>query len=99
MAYKIEQSKLFVKKITDLLEYLENNWGKKVAFEFKKNLDKKMLRLIEEPDAGRNSTKVSDVQWILITRHNKLYYRIKGEIIYIITLFDTRQNPKKNKYE
>lgn len=99
MAYKIEQSKLFVKKITNLLEYLENNWGKKVAVEFKKNLDKKMLRLIEEPDAGRNSTKVSDVQWILITRHNKLYYRIKGEIIYIITLFDTRQNPKKNKYE
>ena len=99
MAYKIEQSKLFVKKITNLLEYLENNWCKKVAVEFKKNLDKKMLRLIEEPDAGRNSTKVSDVQWILITRHNKLYYRIKGEIIYIITLFDTRQNPKKNKYE
>ena len=99
MAFKIEQSKLFVKKITNLLEYLEINWSKKVAVEFKKNLDKKMLHLIKEPDAGRNSTKVSDVQWILITRHNKLYYRIKGEIIYIITLFDTRQNPKKNKYD
>jgi len=43
--------------------------------------------------------KVSEVQWILITKHNKLYYRIEGDIIYMITLFDTRQNPKKNRYE
>lgn len=99
MAKKIKQSKLFVKKVNKLLEYLEMKWGKKIADEFKRNLDKKMLRLIDEPDAGRNSTKVSDVQWILITSHNKLYYRVKGEIIYIIILFDTRQNPKKNKYE
>jgi hypothetical protein len=35
----------------------------------------------------------------LITKHNKLYYRIEGDIIYMITLFDTRQNPKKNRYE
>ena len=99
MAYKIVQSKLFVKKVTNLLEYLEKNWSKKVADEFKRNLDNKMLRLIDEPDAGRNSTKVSDVQWILITRQNKLYYRIKEETIFIITLFDTRQSPKRNKYE
>jgi hypothetical protein len=58
-----------------------------------------MLQLIKEPDEGRNSSKVPEVQWILITKHNKLYYRIEGDIIYMITLFDTRQNPKKNRYE
>ena len=26
-----------------------------------------MLQLIKEPDAGRNSSKVPEVQWILIT--------------------------------
>ena len=30
-----------------------------------------MLQLIKEPDAGRNSGKVPEVQWILITKHNK----------------------------
>ena len=99
MANKIKQSKLFVKKVAKLLEYLEKIWGKKVADEFKRNLDKKMLRLIDVPNVGKNSTKVYDVQWILITKHNKLYYQVKEEIIYIITLFDTRQNPKKNRYE
>jgi len=99
MAKKIKQSKLFAKKVTNLLEYLEMNWSKKVADEFKKILDEKMLRLIDKPKSGINSTKVSEVRWILITKHNKLFYRIKGEIIYIITLFDTRQNPKKNRYE
>ena len=99
MANQIKLSKLFVKKVTRLLQYLEKNWSKKVADDFKRNLDEKMLRIIDEPDAGRNSDKVDGVQWVLITKHNKLYYRIEGEIIYIITLFDTRQNPKKNKYE
>lgn len=99
MEYRIKQSKLFEKKVTDLLAYLEQSWNKKVAQDFKQILDRKMLQLIKEPDSGRNSQKIAGVQWILITKHNKLFYRIKGDIIYMITLFDTRQDPKKNKYE
>ncbi len=99
MAKEIKQSKNFAKKVTNLLEYLEMNWSKKVADEFKRILDEKMLRLINKPDIGRISTEVAEVRWILVTKHNKLFYRIKGEIIYMITLFDTRQNPKKNRYE
>ncbi|HEY5369395.1 MAG TPA: type II toxin-antitoxin system RelE/ParE family toxin [Hanamia sp.] len=98
MAYKIEQSSLFVKKIAKLLEYLESNWGKKVAVEFKTKLDKRMLQLLTKPDNGK-VCNVPHVRMILITPHNKLFYRIKGKTIYIITLFDTRQDPKKNKYE
>ena len=99
MEYRIRQSKLFEKKVTDLLAYLEQSWNKKVAQDFKQILDRKMLQLIKEPDSGRNSQKIAGVQWILITKHNKLFYRIKDDTIYMITLFDTRQNPKKNKYE
>ena len=53
-----------MKKVINLLEYLEENCNKKVANEFKEKLDKKMLQLIKEPDAGRNSGKVPEVQWI-----------------------------------
>ena len=48
MANQIKQSKLFVKKVTSLLQYLEKNWSKKVADDFKRNPDKKMLRIIDE---------------------------------------------------
>jgi plasmid stabilization system protein ParE len=99
MAYTIKQSKLFLKKVTNLLEYLEENWSKKVADEFKKKLDYKMLHLLKDPSSGKNCYKVSNVRRILVTPHNKLFYRVIGKTIYIITLFDTRQNPEKNKYE
>jgi len=67
MEYRIRQSKLFEKKVTDLLAYLEQSWNKKVAQDFKQILDRKMLQLIKEPDSGRNSQKIAGVQWILIT--------------------------------
>jgi hypothetical protein len=34
----------------------------------------------------------------LITKHNRIFYRIKGNQIEVINMYDTRSNPKKNKY-
>lgn len=99
MAYKIKQSKLFLIKIIKLLEYLEKNWGKKVADEFKERVDKKILQLSETPNIGKDGRQVSNVKRIVITKHNKLFYMIKSKTIYLITLFDIRQDPQKNKYE
>ncbi len=99
MAYKIKQSKLFLGKTIKLLSYLEKRWGKKVAEEFKEVLDRKILQLAETPNIGINSIKMLDVKRVVITKHNKLFYNVKGKTIYLITLFDTRQHPNKNKYE
>jgi plasmid stabilization system protein ParE len=98
MAYEIIQSKLFLSKVNHLLEYLEKTWGKKVAQEFKQKSDGQILQLLKHPQSGKNC-KFPNVKRLLITPHNKLFFRVKGKTIYIITLFDTRQNPKKNKYE
>ena len=35
------------------------------------------------------------MQKCLLTKHNMLYFRESDEIIEIITIFDTRQDPKK----
>lgn len=82
-----------------LLDYLEKRWGKKVAEEFKALLDRKILQISATPNIGINSIKLSDVKRVVITKHNKLFYKVKGKTIYLITLFDTRQHPNKNKYE
>ena len=94
MAYKIIQSQLFLTKVTHLLEYLEKTWGKKVSEEFKQKLDTQILSLLKQPDKGKNC-KLPNVKRLLITPHNKLFYRVKGKTIYIITFFDMRQDPKK----
>jgi urocanate hydratase len=94
MAYKIIQSQLFLTKVTHLLEYLEKTWGKKVSEEFKQKLDTQILSLLKQLDKGKNC-KLPNVKRLLITPHNKLFYRVKGKTIYIITFFDMRQDPKK----
>ena len=43
MAYEIKESNFFLIKVTNLLKYLEENWSKKIADEFKEKLDYKML--------------------------------------------------------
>ena len=51
------------------------------------------------PKIGRPAVKIKDVRSISITRHNRLYYKVEKNTIKVITLFDTRQNPSKNKFD
>ncbi len=99
MAYKIELTQRFLNKLLELLTFLENECGLKVAAAFQNKLDKKLSALRHLPGLGSPTFKRPGIRKLIITKHNKIYYRVKGDTIYIITLFDTRQNPNRNKFE
>jgi hypothetical protein len=48
---------------------------------------------------GMPSAIKSDYRKLIISRHNKLYYRIKGKTIYIVDWVESKQDPQKNQYE
>lgn len=98
MAYTLLVKKRFTRKIISLLQYLEKEWSKKIALEFEEKLYKRMEQLISHPYMGTPSSSIKGVRSLLITKHNRLYYRIKGNKIEIMNLYDTRRNPKKNRY-
>lgn len=98
MAYQIITKKLFTQKVSKVLEYLEKEWSHKVAVEFLSKIDKKLDLLSVQPLVGRPSRKYKNVRGIIITRHNKMYYRIQDHKVIIINLFDTRTDPVKNPY-
>jgi len=99
MAYKIRYNKTFLKDALQVTNWLEKEWSKKVADDFAKALYTKIHRLTKTPYAGSPARKGKDVRKLIITKYNKIYYRVQGNIITALTLFETRQNPKKNKYE
>jgi plasmid stabilization system protein ParE len=99
MAYKIIQSKIFLKRVIELNIYLEKNWGLDVAKRFHAKLVKTILILSGNPGIGSLSKKKKGVHKILVTKHNRLYYKINDNSITLLTLFDTRLNPKKNSFE
>ncbi|MBD0333115.1 MAG: type II toxin-antitoxin system RelE/ParE family toxin [Chitinophagaceae bacterium] len=98
MAFKIIVKKRFTNKLIKLLYYLEAEWGKPVADRFVDKLEKRLDSLSQQPFTGAESEYFKNVRSILITRHNRLYYRIKESTIEVINLYDTRMNPKRNPY-
>ncbi len=48
---------------------------------------------------GSVSRKNKNIRKFTITKHNKVYYRFKKDEIVILSLFETKTNPRSNKYE
>jgi plasmid stabilization system protein ParE len=99
MARKIKLSKRTTKKLDQLLEYLEKAWSLKVKKEFITKLDKSLRFIQENPESFQKSLVVKGLYKCVVTKQTTLYYRYDKECIYIVVLFDTRQNPKKLKKE
>jgi plasmid stabilization system protein ParE len=98
MAYNIIVKKRFTNKLIKLLSYLEAEWGKTVAETFVNKLEKRIDNLSKQPFTGAECEHFQNVRSILITKHNRLYYRIKETTIEVVNLYDTRMNPGKNPY-
>ncbi len=98
MAYQIIVKKRFTNRVQKILAYLEKEWSHKVAVEFLLKIDRRIELLARQPHVGVLSSKIKNIRGLLITRHNRLYYKIAGNNVIILNMYDTRINPKKNPY-
>ena len=98
MAYEIIVKKRFTNKIQKVLTYLEKKWSHKVAADFLLKIDQRFDLLTKQPYVGASSKKVNDIRGLLITRHNRMYYKIKDNKVIVLNMYDTRMNPAKNPY-
>jgi plasmid stabilization system protein ParE len=97
MVYKIIFKKRFHNKLQKLLVYIENEFGLLVAQRFAKQLDKKFITLQQQPFIGQPSLYLPPIRSIHAGKHNRLYYKVEGNKIIVINMYDTRMNPKKNR--
>lgn len=98
MGYQIIEKKRFQNKLFKLLEYLEKEWGHKVAANFFADIKFHLNLLSNQPYVGKLGETKKNVRSVLITKHNRVYYRVEGNTIEVLNMYDTRMNPKKNKY-
>jgi len=64
--------------------------GCNVPYEFLAILDSKLNALQKHPHIG-GLTNIKDVRGIHVTKHNRMFYRVKGSTITVLNLFDTRR--------
>jgi len=99
MAVIIEVTPTFLRNVRDVNFYLEMHFSISVAKKFQQKLDNRILSIKEFPFSGMTTLR-TNIRMIIITKHNKLYYRVEqNTTVRILRLFDTRQNPEKNKFE
>jgi len=98
MAFEVVYKKPFYKKLEALLNYLQKEWNEDIAQKFLIKLDNRISTLTEQPYIGSPSRKVVGVRGILITKHNKIFYKVSKNRVTIIDMLDTRIDPQKNRY-
>ena len=99
MSRHIKLSKRSVRNLENLLEYLETAWSLKVKKDFVKKLDSGLLHLSQFPESHPESNVKKGLHKFVLTKQTTVYYKFNTRSLFIVTLFDTRQNPDKLKRE
>lgn len=79
-----------------ILRYLIQNWSAKEVVKFTDRIERNIRHISANPEIGTISKKKS-VRRLVVSRQTSMYYQIIHGDIYIITIFDNRQNPDKLK--
>jgi len=60
----------------------------------------KMLDLLKkQPLIGRPVKNSKTVRYVKVGRYQRMYYRLHGNTMYIVRLFDMRQDPAKDPFQ
>lgn len=79
----------------EILDYIEREFGAKARQTFREKTQDFTRILIEFPEMGTLEIKEKNLRGFQLTKQTRVFYRVKKDSIVILTLFDSRQNPKK----
>jgi plasmid stabilization system protein ParE len=80
-----------------IIEYLESNWTSKELTKFFIKLEKQIQLLSLFPEAYPLSPKCNNVHRCVIMKNLTIYYTVENDHLILLSIFDTRQDPKKVK--
>lgn len=98
MAYKVSWSDIALEDYGHIVDYLVSSWPLSVAIDFEKMVNGKLTNLSKQPFTGIRSDRNPAIRSILITKHNRLFYRVKGNNLELLSIIDTRMDPSKNPF-
>jgi len=95
MLPQVKLSKRAEKKLENLFGYLEAKWSSRVKSNFVNKLEKEIRQIQQHPEGFPKSEIIKGLHNHVITKQTTIYYKCDKKYIYIVTVFDSRQNPKK----
>ncbi len=95
MAKEVILTPLAITNYEDIIAYLIANWGTVVTNNFIERFENICELLAENPDIFPFVSKTKQIQKCVLTKHNVIYFKETPDVIKILVLFDTRQDPDK----
>lgn len=99
MKRAIRVSRRAMKNLDSLLVYLKEEWSTKVKHDFVQKLDKSLKQIQELPDSFPESDNIRGLRKCVVTKQTTVFYKYSDTTIYVVTIFDNRQNPKSLERE
>ena len=79
--------------------YLQENWGNLIIKNFIDQIEKLIDQISNNPKQIPLVNKKRKVRKCVVTKRNTIFYRENKGYVEILRIFDTRQDPKKKRYE
>lgn len=76
-------------------EFISDKWSENVANAFQQKTIHFLDLLENFPEMGTIENEAKQIRGFQMTKQTKVFYRIKGQKIIILTFFDVRQDPNK----
>lgn len=97
MALKIRWSTRAKADFNDIQAYLYEYWTVKEVEKFV-NKTNSILTIISYQPLAFRSSSYKHIRKAVVTKHNSVFYLIRETEVYILSFWDNRMDPKKNKY-
>lgn len=97
MALTIRWSEKATANFDDILAYLNEHWAKRDVAKFVAKTNSILTIISYQPFAFKASN-YKHIRKAVITKHNSIFYIIRDTEVYLLSFWDNRMDPKKNKY-
>ena len=81
------------KNLESILNYIGNEWGEKSTEKFKRKLRFRLKLISKAPTLFRKSNSNPELRLSVLSKQTTIIYKISERKIFIVYLFNNRQNP------
>jgi plasmid stabilization system protein ParE len=98
MAKKVVWTKRANNKFNKIIDYLEQEWGSNVAINFVRRVYDIIDLISRQPEVGTLENQEKEIRGFLLTKHNRLFYRVTKKEIVLLNFFDTRSGAEPMRF-
>jgi plasmid stabilization system protein ParE len=93
---KLQFSNRSLKEIKNIVEYLNSKWSERTSKKFLNKL-KENIDLIQINPELFPISEFEELRKCVVSKQTTVFFIIEKNKVYIVSVFDTRQNPNKIK--